>query len=146
MSGLREIIEWVKREIILNPKNTPLEEFEEISTIFERDDRSALVDILGTDTPEFLDFLGSRLSGVPDEPETDEEARAPERTTGIIERSIDDLLQGAANMLGTPIRLLDEIVRPIERPIRMVIKETEIAVEKTGIIDSIKGFFRSLFS
>jgi len=139
VSGLREIIEWVQREVILNPESTPDREFESISRIFKRDRRSALADILRDDTPEFLEFLESELSRERAKPETDEEAEPAQRGADIIERSLEDLLQGAENLLGTPIRLFDEIVRPIERPIRL-------AVKKTGIIDTVKGFFRSLFS
>ncbi len=142
MSGLREIIEWIQREVILNPENSIDREFESISRIFERDNRLPLADILRDDTPEFLDFLGSRLSELRDEPETDEEIGAPKRPTEPIERGIDDFLQGATNLLGTPMRLLDELVLPIIRePVRIV----EAEIVKTGIVQSIKDFLRGLF-
>ena len=99
MSGLREIIEWVKREIILDPAQSVDEQFEDISRIFERDNRSPLADILRSDTAEFLDFLGSRQTGVPDEPKADEDIRALERTVKPLERSVKDILQGARNLL-----------------------------------------------
>ncbi len=142
MSGLREIIEWVEREVILNPKNSIDREFESISRIFERDNRLPLADILRDDQAEFLDFLGSRLSELRDEPEADEEAGAPEPAAESIERSLEGLLQGATNMLETPIRLFDERVLPmIREPVEIIEQE----IKKTGIIETVKGFFRSLF-
>ena len=114
MSGLREIWEWVQREVILNPKNDTLDEFEEISTIFEKDDRSALVDILGDDTPKFLDLLGSRLSELRDEPETDEDFTDLEQRLGVIESGIEDVFrrfgETLTNILGTPIRGLEGLL------------------------------------
>ncbi len=128
MSGLREIIEWIEREVILNPENSIDREFESISRIFERDNRLPLADILRDDQAKFLDFLGSRLSELRDESEADEGIEPLERAAESIESGIDGLLQGATNVLGTPIRLLDEIVRPIIRePVRIVeevVKET----------------------
>ncbi len=142
VSGLREIWEWVQSEVILNPKNSVDREFESISRIFERDNRSPLADILREQQAEFLDLLGSRLSELRDEPEADEEAGEPEPAVESIERSLEGLLQGATNMLETPIRLLDERVLPIIRePVEIIEQE----IKKTGIVESIKGFFRSLF-
>ncbi len=99
MSGLREIIEWVKREIILDPAQSVDEQFEDISRIFERDNRSPLADILRSETAEFLDFLGSRISRVQDESEADEDIRRLERSIKPLERSIKGILQGAKNLL-----------------------------------------------
>ena len=128
MSGLREIIQWVESEIILDPENTVDEEFESISRIFERDNRLPLADILRDDTPEFLDFLGSRLSELRDEPETDEEIGELERRAESLERSIEDVLQPVTESVGAPIKVIQQ------------------EIKKTGIIESIKGFFRSIFS
>ena len=99
MSGLREIIEWVEREIILDPENPIDSELEDISRIFERDNRLPLADILRSDQAEFLDFLGSRLSELRDESEADEEITALEHRAESLERSIDNILQGAKNLL-----------------------------------------------
>ena len=114
MSGIREIIEWVERELILDPTKTVDKEFESISRIFERDNRSPLADILRDDTPEFLDFLGSRLSELRDEPEADEDIGELESRIESLERSITDVLsrsgEALVNILGTPIRLLDGLL------------------------------------
>ncbi len=114
MSGLREIWEWVQREVILNPENTVDREFEEISTIFERDNRSALADILRGDTAEFLDLLGSRLSELRDEPETDEDFTDLEQRLGVIESGIEDVFrrfgETLTNILGTPIRGIEGLL------------------------------------
>ena len=143
MSGLREIIEWIKREVILDPENSVDREFESISTMFTKDKRSALADILRDDTPEFLEFLESRLAKLRDSPQADQEIETLESRVESLESSIESVLegiiQGAVNMLGTPIRLADEAVTPIIRPVIIEFK-------KTGIIESIKGFFRGLFS
>ena len=108
MSGLREIIEWVERELILNPENTVDREFEEISRIFEKDNRLPLADILRDDQGKFLDFLGSQLSELGDESETDEELEGLESRLESLERRIDELLERTSetvfNILGTPIR------------------------------------------
>ena len=147
MSGLREIWQWVQSEVILRPENTVDREFERISRIFERDNRLPLADILRSDTAEFLDFLGSRISELRDEPEADEEIGELERTVESLERSIEDILQpaiqGLVNLLGTPIRIAEEQVLPvIAAPVKVIEKE----IAKTGIIESIKGFIRGLFS
>ena len=128
MSGLREIIEWVESNWIFNPENTVDREFERISARFEKNHRSALADILRDDTPEFLDFLGSRLSELRDEPETDEEIGELERRAESLERSIEDVLQPVTESVGAPIKLIQQ------------------EIKKTGIIESIKGFIRGLFS
>ena len=110
MSGLREIIEWVERELILEPTNTVDEEFESISNIFERDNRSPLADILRDDTPEFLDFLESKLEEVQDQPETEEDLTDLKSRLGVLESQIEDILSRPVeiltNILGTPIRQL----------------------------------------
>ena len=94
MSGLREIIEWVKSEWIFNPENTSNEEFERISEQFEKDNRSALANILRDDTPKFLEFLESRLSRAPAITETDEEIEAPERRAEDLESRIEQVQSG----------------------------------------------------
>ncbi len=143
MSGLREIIEWVKREVILNPENSVNGEYQDISDIFEKDNRSSLDHILRGDKKEFLDFLGSRLSELRAEPKAGKEAETLESRVEAVESSIEELLQGAVNMLGTPIRIIDEQVLPIIRePIEIIEQE----IKKTGIVESIKGFIRGLFS
>ena len=119
MSGLREIIEWVERELILDPTSTADREFEEISDIFERDNRSALADILRDDTGKFLEFLESRLSELPSEPETDKELEPLESRIRDLESDINEL----------PKRVVETVSK-----------------EPTGIIESIKGFLRGLFS
>ena len=124
MSGLREIIEWIEREIILNPENSIDTEYEEISRIFERDNRSSLDHILRGDKEEFLDFLGSRLSELRDEPETDEEIGGFEQRLDVVEQGIEELSKGVArslNILGTPF--------------------FEIEEEARSVFDRIKGFF-----
>ena len=143
MSGLREIIEWVKREVILNPENSVNGEYQDISDIFEKDNRSSLDHILRGDKKEFLDFLGSRLSELRAEPKAGKEAETLESRVEAVESSIGELLKGAVNLLGTPIRIIDEQVLPIIRePIEIIEQE----IKKTGIIKSIKGFIRGLFS
>ena len=99
MSGLREIIEWVEREVILDPAQSVDEQFEDISRIFERDNRSALADILRSDTAEFLDFLGSLQSRARAKPKTDEDIITFEPRITAFERSIENVLQGARNLL-----------------------------------------------
>ena len=144
MSGLREIIEWVQREVILNPANTANEEFAEISTIFKNDNRSALVDILGNDKAEFLKFLKSELSRVRAKPETDEEIETPERGADDLEPRIRELSQGIAdglaNLLGTPMRTIDSITLPIIRTIEAVIEQPETIITK--VTNFIRGLFR----
>ena len=102
-----------------------------------------MADILRSDTAQFLDFLGSRISELRDEPETDEEIGEPEPAVESLERSLEGILQGAINLLGTPIRIAEEDVLPVIRePVRIIEQE----IKKTGIIESIKGFIRGLFS
>ena len=138
-----ELRKFIESEVLLEPENSVNEEFEDISRILKRDNRPALDKVLRGNKKEFLDFIRSRLSGVSDEPETDESTGSIERAVEPIERGIDSLLQGATNLLGTPMRLLEELVLPIIRePVRIV--EGEIV--KTGIVQSIKGFLRGLFS
>ncbi len=136
---IEDVKRYIERELILEPENDINSEFEDISRILKGDNRPAMDKVFRRNKKEFLDFLRSRPSELRDVTETDEDIEPLERTIETLERSITDLLQGAINLLGTPIRLTDEIIRPIERPIR-------IAVQKTGIIESIKGIFRSLFS
>ncbi len=108
MSGLREIIEWVEQELVLDPENGAAIEFEEISRIFEKDNRLPLADILRDDTPQFLKFLESRLSELRREPETGEDLEGLESRLEALERGIDELLERTGktltNILGTPIR------------------------------------------
>ncbi len=99
MSGLREIWQWVQSEVILIPENTVDVEFERISKIFTDDNRSALADILRSDTAEFLNLLGSRLSELRDEPEADKEIITFEPPITAFERSIENILEGARNLL-----------------------------------------------
>ncbi len=143
MSGLREIIEWVQREVILNPANSVDVEFESISRMFEKDNRSALADILRDDTPEFLEFLESRLSGASTITETDEEIKEPEPRAPELEPRIRELSQGIANglanLLGTPMRTIDSIVTPIVRTVEEVIEEP------ISIIGRVSNFIRGLF-
>ncbi len=99
MSGLREIWQWVQREVILRPENTVDVEFERISRMFERDNRSPLADILREQQAEFLDLLGSRLSKLRDEPEADQETILFEPTITAFERSVTSILKGAGRFL-----------------------------------------------
>ena len=99
MSGLREIIQWIESEEFPRPKNTIDEEYERISGIFEGDHRSSLDHILGSDKKEFLNFLGSWLSRARDEPEADKEIITFEPPITAFERSIENILQGARNLL-----------------------------------------------
>ncbi len=143
MSGLREIIEWVKQRVILNPENSVDVEFEEISRMFEDDNRSALADILRDDTPEFLKFLESRLSELRAKPETDEEIETPEQRAPDLEPRIRELSQGIAdglaNLLGTPMRTIDSIAATIVRTVE------EVIIEPTSIINKVSNFIRGLF-
>ena len=141
--NLDELKRYIESEIILEPAQSVDEQFEDISRILKGDNRSAMDKILRRNKEELLDFLRSRLSELSDEPKTDEEAGALERAVEPLERSLEGVLQGATNLLETPIRLIDELVLPIIRePVRIIEEE----VKKTGIIESVKGFFRSLFS
>ena len=99
MSGLREIIEWVKREVILDPETDVNDEFEAISRIFERDNRSPLADILRDDQTEFLDFLGSRQAELRDRTKRDTEITALEQSVKPLEQSVNRILKGARNLL-----------------------------------------------
>ncbi len=99
MSGLREIIQWVESEDFPRPENTVNQEYERISGIFEGDHRSSLDHILAGDKKEFLDFLRSRLSRARDEPEADKEIITFEPPITAFERSIENILQGARNLL-----------------------------------------------
>ena len=112
MSGLREIIQWVESELILDPKRTVDQEFEDISTIFEDDNRSALANILRDETPQFLEFLERSRTGVQAEPEDDEDLSDLERRLESVESELDRLFRIIEergkelifNILGTPIR------------------------------------------
>ena len=99
MSGLREIIDWVKRDFILDPEADVNDEFERISRRFEKDNRSALADILRDDSAEFLNFLGSRQAKLRDRTQRDTEIKALERSVEPLERSITSFLKGARNLL-----------------------------------------------
>ena len=99
MSGLREIIEWVEREIILDPASTVDEQFEDISRIFERDNRLPLADILRDDQAEFFKFLESELPRIRAQPKADKDIRTPKRPVSSFERGIENILQGARNLL-----------------------------------------------
>jgi len=121
VSGLREIIEWVQREVILNPENTVDEEFEELSKIFERDNRLPLADILRDDQAKFFEFLESELPRVRDEPKTDKEIAALEQQASDLEQSIS--------------RVQDSISKGVEAVIK----------EPTSIIGKVSNFIRGLF-
>ncbi len=121
MSGLREIIEWVEREVILDPTQSVDEQFEDISRMFEKDNRSALADILRDDTPEFLKFLESELSGARAEPEADKEIETLESRASDLERRISDVQQ--------------RITEGVE----------DVIKEPTSIIGKITNFIRGLF-
>ena len=143
MSGLREIIEWVQREVILDPTQSVNEQFEDISRMFEKDNRLPLADILRDDQAKFLEFLESELSGARTESETDEEIEALESRVSELEPRITELSQGIAdglaNLLGTPMRTIDSIVTPVVRTIE------EVIIEPTSIIDKVSNFIRGLF-
>ena len=121
MSGLREIIEWVKSEWIFNPENTSNEEFERISKRFKKNNRSALADILRDDSGEFLEFLESELSRAPPLPETDEEIERPEQRASSLERSLEGM----------------------ERTISKGVED--VIAEPTSIIGKITNFIRGMF-
>ncbi len=110
MSGLREIIEWVQREVILDPTQSVNEQFEDISRMFEKDNRSTLADILRDDQAKFLEFLESRLSGVRAEPEADEEITALEQRASELEQSIarvqDTISKGMEAVISEPISII----------------------------------------
>ncbi len=118
MSGLREIIEWVKSEWIFNPENTSHEEFERISEQFEKDNRSALADILSDDSGEFLEFLESELSRAPPLPETDEEIETPERGASSLERSLEGMertiSKGVEDVIAEPTSIIGKITNFIK--------------------------------
>ncbi len=139
--------QYIKSEIILEPENNINSEFEDISRILKEHNRPALDKVFRRNKEEFLGFLRSRLSEQRDESETDEEIGELESTVESLERSIENILQpaiqGLANLLGTPIRIAEEQVLPvIAAPVKVIEKE----IAKTGIIESIKGFIRGLFS
>ncbi len=143
MSGLREIIEWVESEWVFRPENSVDVEFERISKRFEKNDRSALADILRDDQGEFFEFLESRLSGARAFTETDEEIEEPEPRVDELAPRIRELSQGIAdgleNLLGTPMRTIDSIVTPIVRTVEAVIEEP------ISIIGRVTNFIRGLF-
>jgi len=113
VSGLREIIEWIKREWIFNPENDVDVEFERISDQFEKDNRSALADILRGDQAEFLDFLGSRLSRVRSESKADKEITALEQRASELEQSIERVQQriseGVADVIAEPTSIIGKV-------------------------------------
>ena len=123
-----EILEWIESEVILNPENSLEREYADISAMFGKRNRSTLEHILGDNKKEFLDILGSRLSELRDEPETDEEIGELERRVESLERSIEELLQPVTETVGAPFKVIEQ------------------EIKKTGIIESIKGFIRGLFS
>ncbi len=121
MSGLREIIEWVQREVILDPAQSVNEQFEDISRMFEEDNRSALADILRDDQGKFLEFLESRLSRDGAKSKADEEIETLESRASDLESRIS------------------EIQQRISEGVEAVIKEP------TSIIGKVTNFIRGLF-
>ncbi len=113
VSGLREIIEWVQREVILNPENSVDVEFERISRMFEKDNRLPLADILRDDTPEFLEFLESELPGIRAKSKTDEEIKGPEQRASELESRISDIQQsiseGVEAVIKEPISIIGRV-------------------------------------
>ena len=66
MSGLNEIIQWVESNIEIDPTQNSEQNFEDINKEFEKDGRSDLSDILGSDKGKFLEYLELQQ---PSEPE-----------------------------------------------------------------------------
>ncbi len=113
MSGLREIIEWVQREVILDPTQSVNEQFEDISRMFEKDNRLPLADILRDDQAKFLEFLESELPRVRAEPETDEEIKGLEQRADELELSItrvqDTISKGMEAVISEPISIIGRV-------------------------------------
>ncbi len=98
MSGLNEIIQWVE-------DNYDFEEGEDVQTAFEKIDkdedwRSPLADILGSELPQFMEFL----EDVTHTAREDIIIKELEERAFSIEREIEALSQPLFNILGTPIR------------------------------------------
>ena len=64
MSGLPEIIQWVRREIDLQLFNTTSQAYEAISAQFVSDGRNDLDNILLDQKESFLAFLRSKIEGI----------------------------------------------------------------------------------
>ncbi len=93
MSGLSEIIEWVQQEIILTRDSEPNDEFESISAIFEKDNRLPLADILGDESPKFLEYLENNIPRSPELPQIDAEIAGGESLLGTIKSFINRLFR-----------------------------------------------------
>ena len=118
-----DVKRYIERELILEPEKSIDSEFEDISRILKGDNRPALDKVFRRNKKEFLDFLRSSVSEPRDEPKADPSLEPLERTIETLERSIDDVLQRInVNMLGTPIRVIEEIPIQVESNLRRFIR------------------------
>ncbi len=112
MSGLSEIIEWVEREVILDPDRDVRAEFEDISVMFEKRGRLPLSDILQEQEGEFLEFLESKQRDESSE-EASEEFPNLEQRIEDLESSIRTILKSITTEYGQIIRSAGDIVLPL---------------------------------
>ena len=100
MSGLNEIIQWTEDNIDFERGEDPTRAFEFIDTIFERDNRLPLADILGSDIGDYLQFIEEKTSTTAE----DIELLALDRRIEELDEEIRQLEDMRFNILGTPIR------------------------------------------
>ena len=112
VSGLSEIIEWVEREVILDPDRDVRAEFEDISTLFEKDGRLPLSDILQEQEGEFLEFLESKQRDESGE-DSSEDFRELEQRIETLESSISNILKSITTEFGQIIRSAGDVVLPL---------------------------------
>ena len=165
MSGLNEIIQWSEQELDFTLTNTVQEEFDSISEIFIRDNRSSLDNILRNDVPKFKQYIKDRLAREQFLPEVDETPNEQERRIEELESDIDRLsrpvqerdtvptragiIEEIFGEFGQIIRGIDSVVLPkgfkaVEPDIIQRDEPSGFELNDTlkGIVNFFKGLFR----